>query len=132
MVENIKSLYFINIVFTNIEERKKLLMIKYNKKLQNIIKINILNYKVFSGKYIIYEKNGNGKEYNDYGNAIFEGEYFNGKKNGIGEQYYDGALAFKGEYINGMKNGKGIEYDYNNKIKFEGEFLNGERKKGKK
>ncbi len=81
MVENIKSLYFINIVFTNIEERKKLVMIKYNKKLQNIIKINILNYKVFSGKYIIYEKNGNGKEYNgENSQLIYEGGYLNGKK----------------------------------------------------
>ena len=34
-----------------------------------------------SGKYIIWEKNGIGKEYNGYNRKLlYEGEYLNGKK----------------------------------------------------
>ena len=45
------------------------------------MKISLINYKIFSGKYIIYEQNGKGKEYNYDGELIFEGEFVNrGKK----------------------------------------------------
>ena len=39
--------------------------------------------------------NGEGKEYNEYGELIFEGEYLNGKRNGKGKKYdFDGNLIF--------------------------------------
>ena len=64
-------------------------MIKYNKNLQNRININILNYKILSGKYTIYEQNGKVKEYNSYNDQLmYEGGYINGKKNGEGKIYY--------------------------------------------
>ena len=117
MLENIKACSFIKKIFSLIIERKKLKIIKYNKNLQNIIDINLINYKFFSGRYIIYEKDGKGKEYN--GNSdilLFEGEYLNGERNGKGKQFYfEGYLMFEGEYLKGKRNGKGKEYYYDGK-----------------
>jgi len=76
--------------------------------MQNILDISLINYKIFSGRYIIFEKNGTGKEYDGYNDKlIFEGEYLHGKRNGKGKEYYFGDLIFEGEYINGKRNGKG-------------------------
>ena len=98
--------------------------------------IKLINYKFYSGKSIIYELNGNVKEYNENDDYIeFEGEYLNGKRNGKGkEYYYDGLLKFEGEYLNGKRNGKGKEYHhhYNSlNIIFEGEYRNNLRWNGK-
>ena len=115
MLDNIKSFKNIKDIFAYVEEIKKLEIVKYNKSLQNKISINILNYKVFSGRYIIYEKNGYGKEYDAYTDKlIFEGEYLHGKRKVNGKEYikeynnYQDNLIYKGEYLNGQKNGKGI------------------------
>ena len=62
MLDNIKSIFFSRIIFSYLEEKIKLKVIKYNKKLQNKIDINLINYKYFSGKYIIYENNIKWKE----------------------------------------------------------------------
>ena len=40
-------------IFSYISEDKKLELIKYNKNIQNKLYINIICYKVYSGKYII-------------------------------------------------------------------------------
>ena len=109
MLENIKSVYFLKIVFSFVEERQKLEIIKYNKRLQDIIDINLVNYMFLSGKYLIYESNNMGKEYDGHNDElIFEGEYINGERNGKGKEYdYYGKLIFEGEYLNGKRNGKG-------------------------
>ena len=53
-----------------------------------------------SERYIIYESNGKGKEYNEFGELEFEGEYLNGKRTGKGKKYdLNGKLEFEGEYI---------------------------------
>ena len=76
--------------------------------MQKNINISIINYKYFSGKYLIYESEGNVKKYNDYDDILL----FEGRLNGKGkEYYYDGKLIFEGEYLNGLRNGKGKEYD---------------------
>ena len=128
MLKNIKSFYFTSIIFTYIKEVTKLKLIKYNKSLQKDLDISIINYKFFSGRYVIYESNLR-KEYDaETDILLFEGEYLNGKRNGKGKEYYDsGRLQFEGEYINGKRNGKGEEFWGNGSIKFEGEYLNGER-----
>ena len=128
MLENIKSFYFYKIIFSFINEKKKLKIAKYNKKIQNKIDINLTNYKIFSDRYIVYEINGKGKEYNSYTHKlIFEGEFKNGERNGKGKEYdYLGKVEFEGEYLNGEKNGKGKEYSLDDII-FEGEYLNGEK-----
>ena len=89
------------------KEKPKLQIVKYNKTLQKNLDIGIINYKYFSWKYIIYESNGNVKEY-DYGDKLlYEGVYLNGK----GKEYdFYGKLFFEGEYLDGkeMEKGKNI------------------------
>ena len=80
------------------DEKQKLILIKYNKNLQENMNISLINYKNFSGKYIIYEQNGKRKEYNYYGKLKFEGEYLNGERNGKGKEYLFGDLEFEGEF----------------------------------
>ena len=127
MLENIKSSYFSSIIFSHLDEAIKLKIIKYNKNIQRILDINIINYKVFTGKYIIYESKEKGKEYNSYNDELlYEGAYLNGERNGKGKEYnYHSDIKFEGEYLNGERNGKGKEYYKNGFIKFEGEYLNG-------
>ena len=88
MLENIKSHYTIKIIFSIIDEKIKLGLVKYNKRLQNKIEIRLLNYKLFSKRYIIYETNGKGKEYFYNDKLIFEGEYKIGLKNGDGKEFF--------------------------------------------
>ena len=86
MLKNIKSIYFIKFIFAHVDEKQKLKIVKCNKSLQKNIDISIINYKLFTGKYIIYESNRIGKEYFGYDDIlIFEGEYLNGKRNGKGK-----------------------------------------------
>ena len=127
MLENIKSLYFVQKLFSNVEEIIKLKIVKYNKNLQNKNGINIKNYKIFKGKYITYEKKGKGKEYNNYGVLLFDGEFLNGERSGKGKEYNCfGNLAFEGEFLHGKRwNGKGKEYNIFGKVEFEGEYLIG-------
>ena len=105
MLNNIKSYYITKIIFTHVVEKNRLILLKYNKSLQKLMDISIINYKLFTGKYIIYESNGIGKEY----------------------KAKDDKLIYEGEYLNGERKGKGKEYDFNGKLEFEGEYLNGKR-----
>ena len=91
-MDNIKSSYFIINLFHHLNIKRKFGIIKYNKSLQNLLNTKLIEYKIFSGKYIIFDKNGIGKEYyrimdmND--KLIYEGEYKNGKRNGKGKEYF--------------------------------------------
>ena len=83
---------------------------KYNKYLQKTIHININNYIFLARKYIKYESNGIGKEYDgETDKLIYEGEYVNGEKNGRGKEYdiFKDYLKFESKYKNGKRNGKG-------------------------
>ena len=146
MLTKIKSIYFSINIFTYIDERRKLNLIKYNKALQKILHINIFNYKLLSEKYIINQSkdiykiynvvddfllfegnyiNGIGKEYYDDGTLFFEGEYLNGKRNGNVKFYnHNGKLLSECIFKNGLKNGKFIEYYNDGKVFTKGEFLN--------
>ena len=130
MLDNIKSSFFIKIIFSHIKEKRKLKIIRYNKRLQKNIDIYLINYKVLSERYIIYENNGIVKEFEGYNNELkFEGKYLNGERNGMGKEYVCNVLRFEGEYLNGLRNGKGKEY-LGTTLRFEGEYLNG-KKNGK-
>ena len=150
MLANLKTDYFLKNIFSFINEEIKLKLIIYNKKIQNILDINIINYKFYSGKYIITENDGNVKIYNYKHDLLYEGGYNNRKKNGKGKEYRDLSLYFEGEFLNGkkwngygfcdgiktfyLKNGKGYIKDYKiiYGLQFEGEYINGERNgKGK-
>ena len=111
MFDNIKSLYIKKKIFEYLYDEIQLKLIKYNKSLQNQLNINLDNYKIFSGRYIIYETNVKGKEYDYDDKLIFEGEYLNGKRNGKGKEYYLNEIKFEGEYLNGKRHGKGKEYN---------------------
>ena len=71
MLDNIKSAFFIKNIFSFFNEKEKLELITYNKKLQNLLKINITNYKFFSGKYKIGNKNGKGQEFNGSNEQLY-------------------------------------------------------------
>ena len=94
MLDNIKSKYIIKLFFSLLDENKKLKLVKYNKILQDKIEINLINYKIFSGRYIKVEVGQKIKEYYVINDSIaFEGEYLNGKRNGKGKEYNeDGSL----------------------------------------
>ena len=127
LFKKIKSKHIINMILSNLNEKIKLEIIKYNKRIQNIININLSIYKFFSGRYIEYETNIKGKEYNGYtDNVIYEGGLLKGKRNGKGKEYNEyNTLIYEGEYLNGKRNGKGKEYYINSKLLLEGEYLDG-------
>ena len=87
--KTVKSSYIIQYIFSFITYRKKLEVVNNNKHFQNLFKINIEDYKKLSGKYVIFDKKGIGKEYKIGTNILtFEGTYLNGKRNGKGKEYY--------------------------------------------
>ena len=53
LIENIKSIYFIKILFSHMNEKNKLKLLKYNKNLQDTMDIKLINFKFYSGRYII-------------------------------------------------------------------------------
>ena len=120
-LKDVKSKYIMIYISSYLDEKRKLEIIKYNKSMQNIFGIKLINYKYYTRKQINYELNGKGKEYDEYFNKIiFEGEYLKGKRNGKGKEYSDDGhkIIFEGEYKNGLRwNGKG--YDNNNKVVYE-------------
>ena len=131
-IRDINSSFIKKNVFSFLSEKQLLNLIKYNKLIQNLLSVDITNYKKISFKYKIGEKNGKGKEYLIESNClIFEGEYLNGKRNGEGKEYNKyGELIFEGIYLNGKKV-KGKEYNDCGQLIFEGEYLNEERLNGK-
>ena len=133
ILRDIKPSYLIKGIFSFLNEKKKLDMIMYNKKLQKIFLLCLKDYKKISGKYIVGERNGKGKEYYINNNVLtFEGDYLNGKRNGKGKEYnYKGEIVFEGEYLNGKRNGKGKQKYDNGELEFEGEYLNGKIWNGK-
>ena len=52
MLKNVKTSYFLRIIFSCIEEKRKLELIKYNKFLQENLNISLINYKYLSQRYI--------------------------------------------------------------------------------
>ena len=76
-------------IYTFVEESQKLKLVRYNKNIQKHLDISIINYKYFKGRYIIYESNRVGKEYNGEDDTLkFEDEYLNRKRKGKGKEYY--------------------------------------------
>ena len=75
-------------LFLNIDKKKNLEIIKYNKSLQKKVYIDIIDYKIYSEKFIIYETNGYAKEFDIHSHyCLYEGGYSKGKRNGKGKEY---------------------------------------------
>jgi len=136
MLKNIKASYFLRLIFSHLEYAKKLKLIKTSKKFQNFFNVDVIHYRLYSGKIIYYDENSNqkGREYDIVHNnkLLYYGEYMHGEKNGKGTEYFsDSTVKFEGEYSKGKRNGRGKEYYKNKKLKFEGEFKNGKKITGK-
>ena len=64
------------IIFSFLDNKTKLKLVKYKKSLQNKIDISLINYKILSQRYIVNGENGKVKEYMGYNDALkFEGDY---------------------------------------------------------
>ena len=88
-IRDINSFFIIKNIFSFLSEKQILNLIIYNKQFQNLLLVDIKNYKEISGKYKIFEKNGKGKEFSiETNKLIFEGEYLNRERNGKGKEYY--------------------------------------------
>ena len=73
MWRKIKSIFILKKIFNNIESKRKLNLILYNKKIQKKLGFGLIDFKRFSGRYKV-EKNGEIKEYDSYSNILlFEG-----------------------------------------------------------
>ena len=105
MLLNIKSSIILRNVFTYIDHRRKLNLIRFNSTIQQKIGLNIVDYRRLSGKYKIIKNNNKGREYNSFNDELlFEGHYSNGKKNGKGKEYNGkGDIIFEGRYFNGKR-----------------------------
>ena len=139
-MKEVKSTLIFKKIFVYIDEERKLKLAKYNKSIQDKLNIKLINYKLFNGKYIIYETKLKGKEYYGENDAMmFEGEFKNGEKNGKGKEYNNGGNLYKFKIIEKMKfKGIKLKKEYikekidNNILTFEGEYLKGKRNgKGK-
>ena len=131
MLEQIKSEYILKLIFSPLKPEIKLTLIKINKKIQDKLDINLIHYKLCSGKYFIGEKNGTGKEFDLYNDqCIFEGDYSYGKRAGYGKEYFydkydEKILVYEGNYLFGKRNGKGTEYYSSGKPSFKGIYVSG-------
>ena len=103
--ENIKSDYFIQKVFDNLQIRKKLEIIKYNKNIQKRIHINVNDYKEYSEIYSLIEleikpvNNISGKFINiSEENKKYFHIYFDNNKEEV-ERYY----LYRNEQIKSIK-----------------------------
>ena len=130
----VRSEYIMKQIFSLLNEKKKLNILYYNKKIKKKCGININNYKKESGKYKIGGRNGNGKIYIlDTNKLIFEGEFLNAKKHGKGKEYYEKVESLENEENKKLKGKKKEKKKKkkNNKdediLKFEGEYKNGQR-----
>ena len=94
---SVKSKYILRKILLSLGEKRKLLLLKYNKYYHKLMGINIHNYQKLSGKIKIGGINGYGKEYGyDEFNLLFKGYYMNGKRNGKGKEY-EGDKIFEEE-----------------------------------
>ena len=134
MIKNVKSIYILKNIFSFLKTITKFNFIKYNKSLQSKLEIGLIDYRRFSKRYIIYEENGMGKEYDGFEDKlIYEGEFLNGERSGKGKILYkNGKINYIGQFLHGKKHGLGKEYDSIFELKFIGNYLYGEKNgKGK-
>ena len=87
MLNKIRSSYVLKQILDNLDNEKKLNLVKYSKKLQNKLDLDIYDYRRFSGRYIEEMEDGTIIEYNSAnGNIIYVGEYFKWKKKWKGKE----------------------------------------------
>ena len=77
-LNDIKSKYILQNIFSYIKEKQKLEMIIYSKNFQKTLELDIKDYQKISGKFKIAEKDGDGKEYSLISKNL--NEHFSKKK----------------------------------------------------
>ena len=89
MLKNIKSKYNLKTIIKNINYEIKLKIFKLNNKIKDILNIDLIEYKILSGRFIIGKRNGYAKEYDSLNNKlIFNCNYKEGKKIWLWERIY--------------------------------------------
>ena len=92
---NIKSNYFLRLLFNILEKKKSLEIIKYNKNIKRRLNINIRDYKEYSETFssieieIIPKENEYGKFINNSPGNSYYHIYFNNNKEEIKRNYFD-------------------------------------------
>ena len=109
MLFAINSSYIISDIFSLLEDRKKLKVIKYNISLQSKLECNLDFFKQISGRYLLTESINFGKEITlDNNTLVYIGGFKDKKRHGFGVEYDNlGIFKFKGEFINGKRNREG-------------------------
>ena len=94
ITEKIKSDYFLQKLYDNMTKKKKLEIVKYNKKIQNRINLSVKNYKEYSETFtpiemeIIPKKGEYGQFINiDENDELYYHIYFNDNKEEIKNKY---------------------------------------------
>ena len=94
ITEKIKSDYFLKKLYDNITKKKKLEIVKYNKKIQNRINLSVKDYKEYSEEIeieIIPDEDTYGKfiniNENDENDKLYYHIYFNDNKEEIKNKY---------------------------------------------
>ena len=94
ITENIESDYFLQKLYDNMTKKKKLEIVKYNKKIQNRINISVKNYKEYSETFssiemeIITAKDKYGRFINiNENDKLYYHIYFNDNKEEIKNKY---------------------------------------------
>ena len=90
IIENIKSRYILSKIYDNMTKKKKLQIVKYNKRIQNRINLSVKDYKEYSETFtpieieIIPRKDKYGKFINiDNKDELYYHIYFNDNKKEI-------------------------------------------------
>ena len=127
MLDNCKSNYSLKNIFSLVNDKTKLNLIRHNKKIQKRLGIDIQDYKLFNGIEVTMGENGKVIEYDNYNDIIiFEGEFKEGKRNGKGKEYNsDGKMIYEGEFLYGKRHGIGKEYDGDGLLIYDGEYAFG-------
>ena len=84
MLNNIITIYIIKLIFSILNPYILLDLAKYNIFFQTLFDITIIHYEEYTGRYIIFEKDGKGKEYDMNHYLLYEGEFLHGKRHGKG------------------------------------------------
>ena len=96
MLALIKSNYIFQTIFSLTNEKIKFKLFKYSNSLQKKSELNLVDYRRFSGKYIIYYTARKGKEYDSFNDTlVYEGRFLKGERNGYGKEYGNlGSILF--------------------------------------
>ena len=94
IIENIKSRYILSKIYNNMTKKKKLEIVKYNKKVQNRLDLGVKDYKEYSETFtpieieIIPKKDKYGKFINiNKNDKLYCHIYFNDNKEEIKNKY---------------------------------------------